>query len=834
MANLEDQFKLSEFMSKPRTEGGMSYGDYPNPYGLRAFPTPQGYGGEMMPKTTGWAGEVPTLTGDKMTELSLGGEKGQLFHPMLYKGITPDEIEIVRDYEAGLRDDNDPLVKAVKAKAEAEARKLAHMHQSPFKDLEPKMADGGKATSFVDESSPLSVALDEWLKGDAPLARIMRGEGDKIVEDLKKPAKPMTEQEMMDVALNFGPMAIGSIEGNVAKALGKRAAKYTKKEAIKGDLRDMPFEEALPLAQKGVHLKQDPSGQFVGAPRGVKSMRDINKLRSEYDKMVEEGALGGDWYERAQQFHKEYTPNPEASRELSRANALFSAQADPISNLGFTLQAHNALEAGAKQPIVRTGPQASRYYKAAEEGKDIPLGQKTDIYAKYIDPEQGIGSTGVNDFRHARNFGYTQLDKETGKAVPITRGLSPQEHAFLDAETILATNRANAKKLAGKESWNPEEIQAAPWVLQKAQSLMKSSPGRFPTIEDAFAEANKTYLEGAPKYTAFNTYEQIPFATSGHLADIEKLPLNLKEEYSKAANWVDQFGKDILSPKVGGRHGLLTGKTQEGLGSYTNPVTNITEFNPQSQSRSLVGMAPGKEGPVVQPQSAALMDAMSALRGYFDVQGASPWIKPVPGAVTPSTSLHLKLNKPLSENEMQSLTKTANDHGFTGVIDLGKDGVMLAFNDAVKSGQDLAKMLKEGFRDKLHEAVPDKIGSMQRVRTEGGYKGFEDVWAKAHEGSGKATQQLFDYLKEAEKNAPDVVKRLLDADPVIAKQLEKMNKRDIEAASKYGIGEPRKDVLNAREIVSKEGLSGLEKALKSKQYLPAAFALPLAPKKREE
>ena len=241
------------------------------------------------------------------------------------------------------------------------------------------------------------------------------------------------------------------------------------------------------------------------------------------------------------------------------------------------------------------------------------LGDKTGVYATYIDPNLGIGSTGVNDFRHARNFGYTQIDKKTGEAVPITRGLSKQEHAFLDAETILATDRANKKALAGRTDWNPEEVQAAPWVLQKAGWLQERSPNRFPTLESAMKEANKTYLEGAPKYTAFNTYEQIPYSTSGHLAGMENVPLNLKEQFSKESNWFDQFGKDLLSQKVGKRHGLLTGETQQGLGSYTNPKTGITEFNPQFQSRSLVAQAPSKEGPVVQPQSAALMDAMSAL-----------------------------------------------------------------------------------------------------------------------------------------------------------------------------------------------------------------------------
>ena len=47
----------------------------------------------------------------------------------------------------------------------------------------------------------------------------MRGEGNKIIEDLKKPAKPMTEQDMMDMALNFGPMAVGSIGTKVTPSL---------------------------------------------------------------------------------------------------------------------------------------------------------------------------------------------------------------------------------------------------------------------------------------------------------------------------------------------------------------------------------------------------------------------------------------------------------------------------------------------------------------------------------------------------------------------------------------------------------------------------------------
>jgi hypothetical protein len=54
-----------------------------------------------------------------------------------------------------------------------------------------------------------------------------------------------------------------------------------------------------------------------------------------------------------------------------------------------------------------------------------------------------------------------------------------------------------------------------------------------------------------------------------------------------------------------------------------------------------------------------------------------------------------------------------------------------------------------------------------------------------------------------------------------------MNLRDIEAQSKYGVGAPRQDVLNARNIVSESGLQGLEDALKRGDIaLPAAMSIP--------
>lgn len=90
----------------------------------------------MMPKTSGWAGEIPSHEkGRTITEFSLGGSHpNEPFYPMVYKGITPDHIEVVKDYEAGLRDHNDPLVKEVKDAAAKTANELMRQGKSPFKD----------------------------------------------------------------------------------------------------------------------------------------------------------------------------------------------------------------------------------------------------------------------------------------------------------------------------------------------------------------------------------------------------------------------------------------------------------------------------------------------------------------------------------------------------------------------------------------------------------------------------------------------------------------------------------------------------------------------------
>ena len=79
------------------SSGGLTYMDYPNPYGLRAYKKKDGtYGGKMLPKSTGWLGIIPgagKLKGSNVTEYSMEDEKGSF--PSVVPTLTPAEQEQV-------------------------------------------------------------------------------------------------------------------------------------------------------------------------------------------------------------------------------------------------------------------------------------------------------------------------------------------------------------------------------------------------------------------------------------------------------------------------------------------------------------------------------------------------------------------------------------------------------------------------------------------------------------------------------------------------------------------------------------------------------------------
>ena len=279
-----------------------------------------------------------------------------------------------------------------------------------------------------------------------------RAAGTVLHQTLGAAGAPLVAPAMEGAVLGAGPIRRAAIpqvakqELKAAEAAPTPEAPSGKRQAITAtSLRQMPMDEAIAIAQSEQHLIPKKGGGFVGAPYWVKDAQDLARMRADFDAQAVGGVPGANWYGRAQEGNRIMAgPDPARQHLLAGEQALWSAQSTPDTNLGALLSGHNAYEAGKPLEIARTGQQARTYQRARDTDTSIPLGAKTGIYGQHLDPTRSSPTTGTNDIWHARAFNY-----RTPEGDPWDRALTPQQHAFMDAETVLAVDRANKAKLAG-------------------------------------------------------------------------------------------------------------------------------------------------------------------------------------------------------------------------------------------------------------------------------------------------------------------------------------------------------------------------------------------------
>lgn len=575
----------------------------------------------------------------------------------------------------------------------------------------------------------------------------------------------------------------------LSEAVAKRAAKTGRQKAITAtSLRQKPLDEAIEIARSEQHILPSPKGSkttFVGAPYAARSRADIDALRTAFDRDVGLGGGGADWYQRAQKWIAETAgPDPARQHELAQNLALFSAQADPKGNLGFSVQARNAAIMGEPADVVRTGQQARTYNKAFQAGSDIPLGEKTGIYAQHLDPTMESPTTGTNDIWHARALGYSEPE--------LNGGLSPQQHAWMDAETVLAVDRANRAATGGRTNWTPGEVQAAPWVAGKGRGL---EARRNMTPEEGLAEAIKTYPDYAPSFTAYGTHEMTPGDTTGHLPGIAAGGDASKQAFAADPRswWQGPGGRDILYDA----QGAYVGPTQTTTGVFDNPMGERV-INPGQAATPLISFT-GKTGErVVDPNSAQMMTGTEAFRAMMDAQDAGAWSASIPG----QKMGHMNAFAVPGQRErpdVLALMERGKQLGLPGIIDQGPQQIITDFGDP---GLSAARVRQ------VQEAIPEAVP----VRREGDYVGFD--WTKGI-GSDTVTREMLSRLNPAQEAA-------LSKPEVRQAVLARMD-RDIEIAKQRG-GSLREDLQNARRIFGTGGIQGLKDAL-GKGLLPAV-ALP--------
>jgi hypothetical protein len=563
------------------------------------------------------------------------------------------------------------------------------------------------------------------------------------------------------------------------------------------ELRGIPRDQAIAIASSEPHLIQGGAGTegyYVGGPRNVKTPEDLAKIRSDYDAFVAKDPRGADWYDRTQRNIAEVTGNdPTQNTWMSRQHQVWSAGVSPESELAFALRENNTALAGMPQ-VGHYPAQHEAHMRAiaAQDPSLYPGGYKTGSYGTLIDPNQPYppGAIGTNDFRAARNWGYT----EPSGAPKTGVGITPTQSRFMDYETALAVDRLNKEGVAGVD-WTGERAQAAPWVRQKAEALMEN---RGLDYESAFKEANKTIGDYFDKHTFNATHEAFPGSTTGHLPESVTAGNDARAAYSAdpRSTWAfDAAGRDALYGGMaipGTGVAMRVRPSTEMQGMYT-PPGGPTELNPGWSARPLVSFEVGAGGgKSMTPGDRAIVEAGEATRGYIDAQNAAAGhVNWAGGPARESTSLFARMPGKATMAEILQAQAIGKPLGLPDVVDTGRGLTMTNFAGATD-----AKALTKALRSDLAKDISGVTGAseVRRVKTDPVYIDYVDAWQKGR-GSDAATKQLLNYVERTPQ-----IRTALNNNSMIAQKALGNLERDTEWSTT--LGATRADIQKARAIIA--------------------------------
>lgn len=625
---------------------------------------------------------------------------------------------------------------------------------------------------------------------------------------------------------------------------GKKKAKKKKTQKDIPDLRGLPVDEAVKIARKEPHLipsHEAAEGKYVGGPRNIKTKQQLNKMRRELDAYIAKSPDGMDWYDRYRDDMDLVTGgDPVSNKWMSAQEGQWSAGQSPEIEFGMAIKENNGTLTGF--PVKAGRPLLHERHNEAARMNDVTRyvrGDKTGEYADHIIPGSVLANTatGVNDFRHARNLGYTEPDGS-----PQGGTLGKTQHIFSDYETALAVDRANKARVGGRSDWTGERLQAAPWVAQKAEDLYRRGENAYKSRakksllragvkdpsemqieslakESAFNDANKQIGDFFPKHTAHATYESMPGPNTGHLTGLIGAPNSVRENigadprssFSTAPNGRDAIYSGLRYGDTGVAGRVLP--TVQSQGVYQPPGGDL-ELNPGRVARPLVGLHnTGSNKKVLPEGDRAMLEAGEALRSAIAAQDAgAAHITTVGGTVGDQRSVRAGMDRKLSPEELLKVQGVAEKYGLGDVVDTGTGITATRFDGSLN---ELPGGLLSSFAKDLHKALPDS-GAARRVNVDGIYVDLVDAW-KAGEGSGRVSKEILDRI-----NVTPELRSAFDNNPYIAQVALDHIARDEALAKAHGTT-VRKDLQKLREIIgSGPGWVGrVEEAVK-KGIVPAA------------
>ena len=485
---------------------------------------------------------------------------------------------------------------------------------------------------------------------------------------------------------------------------------------IAPDIRNMPVDQGIAQARTEAHLVPSRGGGYVGAPPNIGTYADLQARRGQVDDYIAQHLGGADWYDRARGGINQATGGDQnANTWLSKLQGSLSAGVSPESETAFAVK--EAVSRAAGDPQVAHWGAQSRAIDRAVEANDPSLmqfGDKTEEYAGKIDPNQPPfkSATGVNDFRQAKLWGYP------GRAEGVDPSVGATQHRFLDYETALTADRANQANLGGRANWTGEQIQAVPWVTQKAEDL------GIPFEQAAMAGAD--YY---PKHAAAATYEQQPgqaLVDRGHLPGASSMSADQRTAFAANDPWTDASGRDVI---YGGGRVVNSSGEKTGLGVPTLPTVSATgvwkdETNPARIAQPTVPFnISTKENPAigggplgtkdVPPYASDFLKAGETVRSLFGAQEAGGahklWDKQAPGA---QNAVFVPLDRDATRPEIDALSAAGEPFGMPHVTSTNGGLAVLNWEGAPK----LTPKDRNGLLDAINDAKPDDAGDHRMVR----------------------------------------------------------------------------------------------------------------------
>ena len=650
-------------------------------------------------------------------------------------------------------------------------------------------------------------------------------------------AKPKTESPLK----NFGKKHAreAARKSRVAKqaaaetTVGRQKGAGTRAKVAPDTYRKMYEEKGLDAVlaagRRGEHLKPNPDGGWVGAPRSVQTGPQLGHMRRQLDQQLAEGADAlhyadpermGTWYDRAKEAQALSNEPYQLPRSLE-ATAVYSAGKSPEGELGMAIKHHNA-NALMTGEIPYTAKAAETLNSAIAENRPASLGFKIGEYGPKKNNPAVVESSpfGVNDFRMAQTFGYTDPTGQPWKA-----GVSAQMHPFMDMETAMAVDRANQAAVGEKTNWTGATVQEVPWVYGKAQDLYaRGKKGRFSGGErgqiNALREANNTIADYMPKHTLSATYEYAPGAHTGHRADILNAPYNERLRYGDIGRWdvpapegpqtmpggvVGAGRRDALYSAVGFRQLPAV----ESVGNYLNS-TGARETNPLTIARPLMDFqneAKTGNALTLNPATRETVRGVERFRGAIDAQEVSAVNMPVTmNAKRGKGHVLLDRGRPPSAAELRDVIDSLAGTGLEGAVSATDRGIMI-FTGAEKHPKAARKLVQERI-SKLEKALPGSRG--RKAANEGVY---ERVMSSADQaGKGIATGRV---LGQLGRRTPEAAALNLSENEAVRRIIRQKIERDA------GNPNTRQDIQRMREFFASEDWSRVV-ALIRKGIKPAA------------